>query len=197
MTASTATAGRPVPLLPPNTSLLGALLFMAANAMVLGGLLAAWFLLKGSTNPWPPEGVSVDTYIPTVVAVTAAMGAMSVQWALWSVRRNDQRSALVALTVTILLGAAMLNAEWYLLAEASVGVADNAYGTIYHLLIGYHILVIAIGLTALVVTAVRTLAGHFGAADYDSVRATAATWQYVNASWLFIGLAMFVFSPHG
>lgn len=187
----------PVPLLPRGTSLLAALVLMAGNAMVLAGLLAAWFLLKGSTSPWPPEGAAIDTYIPTVVGITAAMVAFSVQWAVWSIRRNDQRSALVALVTTLVLGVAMFNVEWYQLAQSEVGVADSAYGTIYHLILGYHLLNTGIGILALVVVVARTLVGHFGHREYDSMRAVAATWQYVNASWLFIALALFVFSPHG
>jgi len=183
--------------LPRGTSLLAALLFVSANTMVLAGLLTAWFVTKGATRAWPPEGVTVDTYIPTIVAVTAAMGAVAVQWAVWAIRRNDQRSATVALVLTVALGLAMLNVEWYELSRASFGLADHAYGTLYYLILGYHLVVVAIGLVSLVVVGARILAGHLGSPDYDAVRAAATTWQYVNASWLFIGLALFVFSPHG
>ena len=65
---------------PANTNVVGTLLVLVADAMVLGTLLAVWWVIKAGSPSWPPPGVRVNTYIPSVVAITAAMSAISMQW---------------------------------------------------------------------------------------------------------------------
>jgi heme/copper-type cytochrome/quinol oxidase subunit 3 len=182
--------------LPGGTTLLGTLLLLAADAMVLVALLAAWFTIKGGSPAWPPRGVSVGTYLPTTVTITAAMAAFSMQWAVSAIRRNDQRSGGVALALTVFLGLAMANAQWYYLIRARFGLRSHAYGTLFHLLIGYHLLHVVLGLAAVVLVGARALAGHFGRHGHDPLRAVAAFWQYGNVAWAAILTAMFLFSKH-
>ncbi len=182
--------------LPRGTTLLGTLLLLAADAMVLVALLATWWTIKGGSPAWPPRDVSVGTYLPTTVTVTAAMTVVSVQWAVSAIRRNDQRSGGVALALTVFLGLAMANAQWYYLSRADFGLDDHAYGTLFHLLIGYHLLHVVAGVVALVLVGARALAGHFGRHGHDPIRAAAAFWQFGNAAWGAILTAMFLFSAH-
>src|SRR5947209_20319412 len=86
---------RPPGEVPKGTNLLGVLLVMTADAMLLAALLAGWFLIKGGSLTWPPKGVRLSTYLPSVITITAAMSAFSMQWAVSSIRRNDQRNAMV------------------------------------------------------------------------------------------------------
>jgi heme/copper-type cytochrome/quinol oxidase subunit 3 len=187
---------RPPDEVPKGTNLLGTLLVLAADAMVLVALLAAWFTIKGGSAAWPPRGVSLSTYLPTMVTLTAAMSAFSMAWVVSSVRRNDQRSAGVALVLTVILGLAMINAQWYSMVRPRFGIATHAYGTLYYLLIGYHAVHLAAAIGAAVLVGSRALAGHYGRDNYDAVKAASALWQYGNAAWFAIVSAVFLFSAH-
>jgi heme/copper-type cytochrome/quinol oxidase subunit 3 len=187
---------RPPDEVPKGTNLLGTLLVLAADAMVLVALLATWFTIKGGSAAWPPRGVNLSTYLPTMVTITAAMSAFSMAWVVSSVRRNDQRSAGVALVLTVILGLAMINAQWYSMVRPRFGVATHAYGTLYYLLIGYHAVHLAAAIGAVVLVGSRALAGHYGRDNYDGLRAANAVWQYANAAWFVIVTAVFLFSPH-
>jgi heme/copper-type cytochrome/quinol oxidase subunit 3 len=180
----------------PGPVSLAALLFVAAEAMVLAGMLAAYFALKGGTPTWPPRGVNLGTYLPTVVTITAAMTAFSAHWGLFSIRRNDQRNAVIAFALTVLLGLALANAQWYSLTRAGFGPSRHAYGTLYYTLIGYHLVHVAIGLVVLVVIGARLLAGHFDKDRHDPVRAAAIVWQYGNVAWSAILTALFLVTRH-
>ncbi|MFN2504994.1 MAG: heme-copper oxidase subunit III [Acidimicrobiales bacterium] len=182
--------------LPKGTNLLGAMLILVADAMVLVALLAIWFTIKGGSPAWPPRDVSVGTYLPSTVTITAVMSAFSMQWAVSSIRRNDQRSGTIALVLTVFFGLAMANAQWYTLFKAEFGVDSHAYGTLYHLLIGYHLVHVVLAVGALVLVGARALAGHYGRQGYDPMRATAALWHYGVVSWFVIMTAMFLFSAH-
>ena len=66
----------PVPGRPrPGTSTIGTLLFVTADAMVLGAVVAIYFAIKEGSTTWPPSDVSVGTYIPTIITITALMSA--------------------------------------------------------------------------------------------------------------------------
>src|ERR671932_2810345 len=80
-----------------GTTTIGTLLFVTADAMVLGAMCAVYFAIKDGSAAWPPKGVHVGTYIPTIITITAAMSAFSIQWALYASFRNDQRNATIAL----------------------------------------------------------------------------------------------------
>lgn len=182
--------------LPKNTVLVGTLLVLVGNAMLLAGLIAVWVSIKSSAPAWPPRDVAVGTYLPTVVTITAAMTAFSVQWAVSSIRRNDQRNTVIAVALSIFLGIAIVNAQWYTIVRTGFGINDHPYGTLYDLLIGYHLVNMAIAICALGLVGARALVGHFGREGYDQMKAAAAVWQYANAAWAVIVTFLFLFSAH-
>ncbi len=181
---------------PKGTNLTGTLLVLAADAMVLVALLTTWFTIKAGSPAWPPREVQLGTYIPSVITITAVMSIFSMQWAVSSIRRNDQRSGGAALVLTAIFGLAVANAQWYSLARAGFGIADHAYGTLYHLLIGFHMVHQALAVGALVLVGARALAGHFGRRSYDPMRAVGAFWHYTVFVWFMIMTALFLFSAH-
>ena len=182
--------------LPRGTTRLGMLLLLAADAMVLVTLVVAYFTIRGGSPKWPAAGVSVGTYIPTVLTITAVMTAMSVGWMLFAVRHNDQRNSFAAALLTVVLGLAMANAQWYAMTNAKFGPGDHAYGTLYHLFLGYHLAHLLAGLVIVGVVAAQTLAGHYSREDHEPVRAAALFWQYGNVAWFTVLTVLFLLSPH-
>ena len=186
-----ATAGPDTP-----TTSLGTLLIVAADAMVLAGIVAAYFGVKDGSAAWPPKGVSVGTYIPTIVTITAVMACFSVQWGLYATRRNDQRNAGMAMVMTVLFGVAMANAEWLAFTRAGFGVSAHAYGTFYYLLIGYHLVHLLAATVLLILVAGRALVGHFSRDRHEPVRAVTIFFQYTNAVWFAVVTVLFLLSKN-
>jgi cytochrome c oxidase subunit 3 len=190
-----AVAPPPETALPNGTTTLGVLLLLVADAMVLVALLAIWWTIKGGSPAWPPRGTSLGTYLPSMVTITAVMSAFSMQWAVSSIRRNDQRSGGMALGLTLFLGLAVANAQWYSMLRPAFGIRTHAYGTLYYLLLTYHLVHVVVGLAAIVLLGARALAGHFGRFGYDPLRAAAVFWHDGVVAWFVIMTAMFLFSP--
>lgn len=195
-TGSALASARPPGEVPKGTNLLGVLLVLTADAMVLSGLLAAWFTIKGGSLAWPPKGVHLTTYLPSIITITLAMSCFSMAWAVSSIRRNDQRNATVAIVLTTLLGLAVVNAQWYSMIRAHFGIDSHAFGTLYYLLIGFHALHQALAIGAVLLVGVRSIVGHFGREGYDPMKAVAAFWYYSAGVWAVILGAVFLFSRH-
>jgi cytochrome c oxidase subunit 3 len=157
-------------------------LFVAADFMILGGLVAAYYLLRSEAFVWPPKGALLGTYLPSMIALTILMSAVSVQWAVWGIRRNDQRTCLVAIGFTLFMAFAILNGQWYELAHLNFPVTAHAYGTLVYVLTGFHMVHVILGIVFLAVILVRTGGGEFSAEDHDSVNAAAVFWQFVNVA---------------
>ena len=187
---------RPPDEVPKGTNLTGLMLVLVADAMVLATLLAVWLTIKGASLTWPPKKVNLNTYLPSVITITLAMSAFSMAWAVSSIRRNDQRSATVAIILTALFGIAVVNAQWYSMVRADFGIASHAYGTLYLLLVGYQAVHQVLAIGALILVGARAIVGHFGRDGYDPMRAVGAFWYYTMASWGLIMIFVFLFSRH-
>jgi len=181
---------------PDGTTMLGMRLILAADAMVLVSVLVAWFTIKSGAPSWPPKGVSIGTYLPTTISITAAMSAASASWMLYAVRRNDQRNAFAAAVLTVILGAAVANAQWYSITTVKFGANTHAYGTLYKVLLGYHLVQVLAGIVMLTVVAAQALAGHYGSEDHEPASAVVWFWQYANVTWVVVATVLFVLSPH-
>ncbi|MGH9265132.1 MAG: cytochrome c oxidase subunit 3 [Acidimicrobiales bacterium] len=188
----------PVPGKPRRGSTtVGTLMFVTADAMVLAAVCAVYFAIKEGSAAWPPIGVQVGTYIPTMITITAAMSAFSVQWCVFAARRNDGRNATMALILTLFLGLAVANLEWLAFVRSGFGFNDHTYGTLYDILIGYHLVHLLVAIVVTLVLTFRTLAGHFTADRHDALRAGAVLWQYSNVVWFLVVSVLFLASRHG
>jgi len=188
----------PVPGRPRRgTATVGALLFVTADAMVLAAMVATYLAIKSGSSAWPPIGVSVSTYPPTLISVTAIMSAFSVQWAVFAARRQDSRNAVMAMVLTLFLGVAMANLEWLSFTRTGFGVKAHPYGTLYYLLIGFHLVHLVLAVAMGLVLAFRTVAGHFSSDRHDPLRAGAVIWQYGNVVWFVVLTTLFLLSRHG
>jgi cytochrome c oxidase subunit 3 len=188
----------PVPGRPRRgTSTIGALLFVTADAMVLAAVVAVYLGIKEGSTTWPPSDVSVSTYLPTMITITALMSGFSVQWGIFAARRNDGRNATMALILTLFFGLAVANLEWLTFVRSGFGFNDHAYGTLFDILTGYHLLHLLMAIVVVLVLAFRTMAGHFTDDRHDALRAGAVFWQYTNVVWFVVVTVLFLLSRHG
>jgi len=188
----------PVPGRPRRgTSTIGALLFVTADAMVLAAVVAVYLSIKEGSTTWPPTKVSVSTYLPTMITITAVMSGFAVQWGIFSARRNDGRNASMALILTVFLGLATANLEWLTFVRTGFGFNDHPYGTLFDILTGYHLLHLLVAIVVVLLLAFRTMAGHFTDDRHDALRAGAVFWQYTNVVWFVVVTVLFLLSRHG
>jgi cytochrome c oxidase subunit III len=175
---------------PRGTANIATALFVAADFMVMCGLVAGYYAVRSQAFKWPPVGLG--TYLPTMIALTMGMTAVTIQWAIWSIRRNDQRTALAALGITIFFAIAVLNGQWYELAHLRFGPAAHTYGTFVYLLTGFHMVNVIAGIIVLGTVLGRTVAGEFGADDHDTLTAAAVFWQFTNVAGLLAYAVLFL-----
>src|SRR4051794_1415469 len=165
-------------------------LLVAGESMIVFGLVAAYYALRAQAFKWPPLGLG--TYLPTMIALTMVMTAVTIQWAVWAIRRNDQRTCLAALGITIFFAFAILNGQWYELAHLHFDVAAHTYGTFVYVLTGFHMVNVIGGIVLLFAVLSRTVGGEFSADDHDTLTAAAIFWQFANVAGLVAYSVLFL-----
>src|SRR5690554_4042487 len=79
------------------TALVGMLLFIASEVMFFGGLFATYFNARAAsiadTGTWGPPADShgLDLPLAAVLTVVLVASSFTMQFALWAIRRGDQR----------------------------------------------------------------------------------------------------------
>jgi cytochrome c oxidase subunit 3 len=167
----------------PSTLGVGVVVWLASELMFFAGLFAAYFTLRSINDPWPPEGADLPvarTALATAVLV-ASSGAMHM--AVAAGRRLDRRSAIRWLGVTSLMGVVFLSNQALEYAEAPFSIDDNAYGSIFYLMTGFHGLHVIGGLVFMGAVA-AAVAGRSRAPAPEPVEVCGYYWHFVDVVWV-------------
>jgi cytochrome c oxidase subunit I+III len=176
---------------PRHLVTLGTLVIDAAGSLVFAALIAAYFALRGSTKVFPPQGVHLDEYLGVVATLTLILSAFLVEWSCAALRRGQRRQTLWALGLTIGMGAAFVNLEWYLVTRLGFGPASHPYGTLFYVMVVLAGVNAFVGILVLIGALARVLGGQISAAEPDRLRAAAWNWHFVVAAWTAVALTLY------
>jgi len=95
----------------------------AAGTMLMGGMLALWLRFRAAapTRPsadgfklikdWLPADLKMPEVVTNVGILSFVVMCVMVQWAAYAARRSDSKHVVAALSLTLLFGIAILNAQ--------------------------------------------------------------------------------------
>ena len=175
-----------------TTGQFGVVVFLASDVMLFGSFFAAYFLLRSTTDPWPSEGVELDTaraLIFTLVLVSSSFTMIASDRAH---ARGDRRGMRAWLIATIALGAAFLGNQVAEYATIDFQWGDGVYGSIYWGLTGLHAMHVTAGLCVLALLFIR--ATRAKALDEVSSWAGGVSmfWHLVDIIWVAVFLTIWV-----
>jgi cytochrome c oxidase subunit 3 len=151
---------------------------------LFGSLIGAWFFVKHLNPPWPPKGVNIDNYLGTMLTVTALMAAVTVEWGVWAIRREDKSQSAFALGITALFGLAILNLLWYLGRTVGFSPGTTPFAVVFFALIGASGAIFLVGVVAAILGMARTLGRQMSPASHEMLRSVALYWHFAVVTWL-------------
>jgi cytochrome c oxidase subunit III len=181
-----------------NTALLGMLLFIGSEIMFFAGLFAAYFNVRARSPVWPPEGIDFINAFPLPAFVTVLLVASSItmQYAVWGIRRGDRTAMNRALIVTLALGVIFLFLQVYdyyeLVSHHGFGIDSGIYGTLFYTLTGFHGAHVFGGVVGISVILLRGLQGQFSARHHVAVEAVSAYWHFVDVVWIALFVTIYL-----
>lgn len=177
----------------------GMVLFILSEIMFFFAFF--WAFFHSSLNPcigigcqWPPKGIiTMDPWgLPLLNTFILLSSGATVTWAHHSIIYGSYKNAILALSLTVLLGVIFSFVQAYEYLEASYGLTDSVFGTTFYMLTGFHGFHVLIGTIFLGVCLYRLNAGHFTRTHHLGFEAAAWYWHFVDVVWIFVFLLVYV-----
>ncbi|MFN2588520.1 MAG: heme-copper oxidase subunit III [Actinomycetota bacterium] len=174
-------------------SLLGMTLFVSSEVMFFGALFASYFLLRGTIEPWPPEGtLQTSLLFPSLLTACLLASSATVHAGVTAAESGRRDAAARWLGATIALGLAFLGGQAYEYSELAAdgfAASSDVFSTMFFTITGFHGLHVAIGLVMLVTVLLRL--GRWGGRR-GPAEAAAYYWHFVDGVWVLVFLTLYV-----
>lgn len=153
---------------------------------------AVWPLLS---NPDNTKFVAPNEYmsawgLPAINTAILLTSGLTITWAHWGLKVNQQKHLILGLAFTILLGAVFLVCQAFEYHEAyselNLTLSSGIYGSTFFMLTGFHGAHVTIGTIMLAVMLYRAARGHFSPHNHFAFEAAAWYWHFVDVVWLFL-----------
>lgn len=174
----------------------------AAGTMLMGGMLALWLRFRAAapTRPssdgfklikdWLPADLVMPEVVTNVGILSFVVMCVMVQWAAYAARRGDSKHVVAALSLTLLFGIAILNAQAAIFVQFNVGVASGVYQSMFYAIVGTLTVLIVSGLVFTVASLFKSIGGR--ATNTDLLNAHALYWYFLAAAYTAVWFVVFV-----
>lgn len=182
----------PPPVLPRRRELLFGTAFATAGVvMAMATLIGVYLSARDATGDVWLSVNNIPLTQPNMQLVTIGASVVTMQWAVWSINRDDRYHTYLALGVTILLGAAFVNQTTFLFNQAGITIVQ-AEGPIFYAVTAGHLAMVVAGLIFMALMGFRTLGGQFSSRQPDGIGAAAIFWYAAVALYAVIWFAVYV-----
>ena len=167
----------------------GMWLFLASLAMLFGGCLVGFMVIRMRAPEWPPAGspgLPVAFWISTALLVIVSVLLVGAERAAGAGRDSRLTRLLGAAAV---VGVAFILSQvsgWARLAGASELPQNNLYLFGVYVLSFLHVVHVLGGLVPLIWVTLRSKAGRYTPDDHEGVIDVAMYWHFLGIVWLGI-----------
>ena len=159
--------------------------------MVLITLVGAYLNARGAAGAGWLADNTIPLTQPNMMMGTLAMSVVTMQWAVWSIDRDDRAHTYLALGITLLFGAAYINQVSFLYSQAAVTMSQPA-GPLFYAVTGGHVAMVVAAMLFIVLMAFRALGGQFSSRQPDGIGAAAVFWHATVAVYALIWIAVYI-----
>ena len=178
------------PLTPESWGKLGMWIFLAADAMSFGGILAAYGALRYSDPAWPVPSSILGIQLTAAMTFLLVCSSVTMVEALAGVRRGNQQRLQGFLALTILGGVIFLSLqafEWNkLIFHEGQSIQKNNFGATFFILTGFHGMHVFSGVVYLSCILVRALLGKYTPDNHNEVEIVGLYWHFVDLIWILV-----------
>jgi cytochrome c oxidase subunit III len=170
----------------------GVVVWLASELMFFAGLFATYYTLRADNEVWPPPEVDLDVLRALASTVILLASSLTMHASVRAAERHQRRKALRWLVATFALGAVFLinlGLEW---AGNDFGPEDNAYGSIYYILTGFHGLHVLGGLVLMVLAAAVVSGSTSRVPVGPTYTVTGYYWHFVDFVWVGVFVTIFL-----
>ena len=181
---------------PQQPATLGVLLLILTEGIFFGLLFTSYFYLLSGSNQWPQGGIELpDLVVSSISTVLLLSSSLPMIWAEHEIRRGNTVALRVGYTMTFILGVAFLALLGYEFHSLPFKADENAYASLFYLIIAFHGTHVFVGLLMNIFVQLRAWLGHFDEHRHLAVQNVSWYWHFVDVVWIFIYLILY-WTPH-
>nr|AWV83333.1 cytochrome oxidase subunit III [Mogannia minuta] len=159
-----------------------------------------WGFFHSSLSPtmeigmqWPPMGINVfnPTQVPLLNTMILLCSGITITWAHNSIMEGKHNESLKSMLLTIVLGVYFTILQGYEYYEASFGISDSVYGSVFFMATGFHGIHVIIGTMFIMTCFFRQMMFHFSMIHHFGFEASAWYWHFVDVVWLFLYMSVY------
>ena len=182
------------PLTPESWGKLGMWIFLAADAMSFGALLAGYGALRFGSTDWPVPARVLGIGLTAFMTFLLICSSVTMVLALAAIQRGDQRGLRTFLSLTILGGVMFLGMqayEWTHLIHRGLTLTGNPFGaalfgTTFFIITGFHGAHVTGGVIYLSCYLVGALLGRVTQGNANAIEIAALYWHFVDLVWILV-----------
>ena len=180
---------------PLPASLLGVILFVASECVFFAALFGAYFTIRAQAIEWPPKGIEegLEAWpVPAIATSLLLLSSVTMQFAIWAIRRGDRATMMRFLKITLILGGIFLAGQAYDYATLGFSIHDTVFGTTFFTMTGFHGAHVAGGLVFIYLMLARGWSGQLTQADHTGLEAAAIYWHFVDIVWVGLFATLYI-----
>ncbi len=185
---------------------IGMALFIMSEVMFFFAFFFAYFyssnfpleIFEGfwpvSDGVWPPKNIETfdPWHLPFMNTLILLLSGTSVTWAHHAILEKNREDAVIALSITVGLGALFSLLQAFEYSHAAFGLKDGIYAANFYLATGFHGVHVIVGTIFLSVCLYRARRGDFLKGNHLGFEFAAWYWHFVDVVWLFLFIFVYV-----
>jgi len=171
---------------------------IAGTLMYFGGIFGVYLReraeVRSSGGSWIPDKAHIELTPPGMIIWTLLISVAVIQWAVYSIKRDDRQHALLAVGTTLLMGAMVLVQHGWQLSQMNL-VADEGpttAATLIYTIVGSYMVAFVIAMIFVALMGFRALAGQYSSRQTDGIVAASLYWYSLVFIYFIIWIAVFI-----
>ena len=169
-------------------------LFIASEIMLFGSFFTVYFFDRVVANPpaWPPPPFELPVFVAFVNTCILVTSSFTMHWATTAIKRGNRAGLQAGLALTFLMGLTFLITQMIEYARIGFNTSDGAFASTFFGLTGLHGGHVFVGLTILLVMAIRAFRGHFSPEHHHGVEIAGIYWHFVDIMWIVVYVTVYL-----
>ena len=187
-TAAAISLPEPATLRQPSKGRVGMICLIVAESAIFTSFVVAYlyYLGRDLSGPTPKQVLE----LPILNTICLLSSSATITFALWALARGSIKGFGAWWLATILLGGYFLFGTWLewknLIFNKGLSIQTNLFGTTFYSLVGLHAFHVVLGLIALLIVMLLTIAGAVKREHTERAEILSIYWHFVDGIWIVV-----------
>ncbi|MBL7918394.1 MAG: cytochrome c oxidase subunit 3 [Bacteroidia bacterium] len=163
--------------------------------MLFSGLTSA-YIVRADNGNWLVFQLPSIAMVSTAIIITSSLTMLLAQL---SIKKDNFKATSLFLFITFVLGIAFTFTQYLGWKELTLqgiyflGKYSNASGSFLYVITVLHILHLAGGLWALLITLIKSLRKRYNSSNYLGIELCSIYWHFLDVLWIYLFLFLYFF----